>query len=267
MIIPSFAVTTSPKPIATQEKRARILASRFAVDYIPRQRDSLTRLRGIAGVEMVYSVRRDREEVQASEKRRLFVHPGLFFLKRASGRDHPLLNAISPPDESPIDTVVDATLGLAGDALHLAGSLPELRVIGFEESPVIHALLEEGLPRLAATPGRGLSQAARKIEAYFGDSLTLLEGMETASADVVFFDPMFESPRAGSGTFPIFRRFAVHRSLSEEHLREAERVARKRVVLKVPAGTDPPKGLTPSQFWSGCVHGDALDYWIAELKE
>lgn len=266
MSIPSFVITTSPKPLATQVERAQILASRFGVDYVARQRDSLTRLRGIAGVEMVYSVRRDREEVQASGERRLFVHPGLFFLKRASGRDHPLLNAISPPNRPPIDTVVDATLGLAGDALHLAGSLPDLRVIGFEESPVIHALLEEGLPRLAATPGHGLAQAAMKIGVHFGDALHLLGGMETDSADVVFLDPMFESPRSGSGTFPLFRRFAVHRPLDERHLREAKRVARQRVVLKVPAGTKPPKALAPSTFWSRCVYGDALDYWIAGLE-
>lgn len=122
----------------------------------------------------------------------------------------------------PGDTVVDATLGLAGDAqvcAHVVG--PTGQVIGLEASVPIALLVREGLRRMKST-----------IEVRHGAALELLRTMKTGSAACVIFDPMFEQAKKSSPAFTMLRRFALHEPLTHETLDEARRVASRWVVVK-----------------------------------
>jgi hypothetical protein len=127
----------------------------------------------------------------------------------------------------PGDAVVDATLGLAADALvcaHVVG--PGGRVLGVEASRALFLLVSEGLA--AAGPSAG----SCAVEARHGDAREVLAGMPAGSAEVVLLDAMFERPRAGAPSFEALRRFAVTQPLTPELVAAARRVARRWVVIK-----------------------------------
>lgn len=126
------------------------------------------------------------------------------------------------------DVVVDATMGLAADALVCARAVGESgRVIGVEASLPLFLLVREGLSRM---PPFAQSCA---IEPRFGRVEQVLAELPDRSVDCVLFDPMFDRPRRSSGSFEVLRRFAVHEPLTAEQLLEARRVARRWVVVKV----------------------------------
>lgn len=170
--------------------------------------------------------------------------------RRGEGVDHPLIRALG---EGPIDRIIDATLGLALDALHIAEVLA-VPVIGFEASAPIYSLLEEGLPRIARSPVAGRAAAAR-IEPRFGDAADLLAREPPASAAVVYLDPPFATPRAAIAGFTLLRRFAAPFDLSRV-LPEALRVARDRVVIKLGHGDPLPELGVPYER----REGSAIDF-------
>ena len=148
--------------------------------------------------------------------------------------------------------MVDGTLGLAGDALHIAEVLG-CRVTGIEGSPPIFSLLEEGLPRLA----REL-EAAGRIALRLGEAGEVLGTLDTA--DAVFLAPMYERPRAAPPGFELLRRVAVHDPFSERILAAALAVA-PWVVLKVDRGAPDPGGFGTR------VRGKSVDYLVMDRTE
>ena len=126
----------------------------------------------------------------------------------------------------PGDVVLDCTLGLAADALVCARAVgPTGRVIGVEGSFPLYALVSEGLRRSVLT--RGL-----QLEARHGHALPVLQAMGARSVDCVLLDPMFDLPKQATTSFDMLRRYAVHQPLSPEVLAQAQRVARRWVVVK-----------------------------------
>jgi 16S rRNA (guanine1516-N2)-methyltransferase len=84
--------------------------------------------------------------------------------------------------------VLDATAGLGRDAFVLATLGCRLRLI--ERSPVIAALLADGLARASADPATGA--IAARIELVTGDSIQMMEELTAHKRPaVVYLDPMF----------------------------------------------------------------------------
>jgi len=94
-------------------------------------------------------------------------------------------------------------------------------VIGVEASLAMFALVSEGLKAMGST-----------IDVRHGSSLEVLRAMPAGSVDCVVIDPMFDRPKKSSPAFEMLRRFAVHEPLERETLEEAQRVARRWVVVK-----------------------------------
>ncbi len=123
---------------------------------------------------------------------------------------------------APGDVVFDGTLGLAGDALVCAHKVgPTGRVIGVEGSFAMFALVSEGLRAMGS-----------QIEVRHGTTLEVLRQLPGASVDCVILDPMFDRPKKSTPAFDMLRRFAVHEPLTTPTLDEAQRVARRWVVVK-----------------------------------
>jgi 16S rRNA (guanine1516-N2)-methyltransferase len=82
--------------------------------------------------------------------------------------------------------VFDATAGLGGDAFVLASL--GAAVIMQERNPVVHALLSDGLARLALDARADLQGVVSRLHlrAQQGDSTQAMPG-----ADVIYLDPMF----------------------------------------------------------------------------
>jgi hypothetical protein len=148
------------------------------------------------------------------------------------------------------DILLDLTMGLGNDALVGAWAVGEQgKVIGVEHSPVICALVSEGLQSLASNhvpksknPDKNqaweaLSLAAGRIKITWADHYNFLCQQPSASADVIFFDPMFRYTRRKSASIKPLHSWSDLQSLRIEVIHEACRVARRCIVLKERKGS------------------------------
>ena len=204
-------------------------------------------------------VTKAREELRSPDAS-VFVNEGMIKLKRLDGRAHPMLRAIAPEGAPHVDVVLDATIGLASDAVHLAFVLG-VKIDGIEGAEVLCCLLEEGLLRLGCT-NDAWADVTRRISVTPGRALDVLRDRAEGSVPVVYFDPMFGTPLKAAPGFTLLRRIALPDPLDEATLSEAIRVARDRVVLKVPHGDRPTAEVQPG--FNRRVCGRAVDYLVVE---
>lgn len=244
----SWIATTTKGRAPTCVTRAKEVAQRCGLRYVER-RDSLPRLLKRFEAEGAYVVGLAKAELRA-QGLKLSVHPSMLHHVRHLGRAHPFLRSVAPEGEE-VGHVVDATLGLAKDALHLATFLG-CRVTGIEASPLLACLCEDGLARLDSYWREG----AARIEVVQAESEAWLAEREASSADVVILDPMFEVAQPAAAGFDLLRGLAHSSPLSTGLLDQACRVAARRVVLKLPRGATPPS----SKKWT-LSRGQRLDYF------
>lgn len=250
--------TTTYKPTPASEARAQEVAERCGLIWVPRT-DSVTRLIRGQGAEGAYVVGPGRVELRDLERRRIAVHAGTYPLVAKFGREHPLVRAVAPLDEPPPARVIDATLGLAKDAIHLAGILG-CEVVGLERVRLLVCLAEDGLARLAGE-GAAWSAGAARVRVEEADAREWFGRQPAASAEVVYLDPMFPRPAAAHQGWPVLRAIAWPEPLDAGLLAEARRVASRRVVLKVPAGADPREYAPLPALWTR-VEGRKLDWLV-----
>jgi hypothetical protein len=242
-----LAVTTTHVVDGARQERAAALAARFSCPLLPRA--AFARMARDHDVDCFYVVRPEREELRTAAPpptgASTHVQPGLMPTKLGEGLRHPLIRAVrgavdaaDDPDAADVDSVFDGTLGLANDAVHVA-AVTGARVVGCEGSVVLHALLEEGLPRIAAS-SEPWAEAAARITLTHGDSAEVLARMADDSVDVVVLDPMMSRRKRSAPSFLLLRDFAVPDRASPRLLHEARRVARRRVVLKLGRGAPLP---------------------------
>ncbi|HZL99700.1 MAG TPA: class I SAM-dependent methyltransferase, partial [Planctomycetota bacterium] len=146
-------------------------------------------------------------------------------------------------------TLVDATAGLGRDAFRLASL--GVRVTAIERSPVVAALLADGLRRAVAGPATAAA-AARRLELLGGDSRELLRRLPPP--DVVLVDPMYPASRKAAAPgkeLALLRRLLGADADSGELLAAARDVALRRVVVKRRAHDPPLDGIRPDLSVSG----------------
>ncbi|MEZ4319496.1 MAG: class I SAM-dependent methyltransferase [Myxococcota bacterium] len=221
-----------------QVARAKAVAERCGAPFVER-RGAIEAV--LAGHSLAYVVARDREWV-TDGREQVRVEAGLLHAKIAAGAAHPLIRAVGPAAH-----VIDCTLGLAGDALHLSAVLGA-RVDASEASPVVYSLVEAGL----SAPDPRWAEAAARIHAHRCAAIDLLR---STRADVVFLAPMFETPARAAPGYGLFRAIADHRELDPGTL-DAARSAAPRVVVRVEKGAP-----APEPGWHS-LPGKAVDYWV-----
>ena len=165
-----------------------------------------------------------------------------------SGGSRLLFNAIGFAGGSP--SVVDATAGLGRDAYLLA--VKGARVTALERSPVVAALLQDGLDRALAVPQLHAERLA--LQVIVGDARHYLESLTPADApDVVYLDPMFP-PRKKSAEVKkemrVLRRVVGDDPDAAELFEAARRVARRHVVVKR-MKLAPPLAPEPTRTYTG----------------
>ncbi|MCL6478487.1 MAG: class I SAM-dependent methyltransferase [Peptococcaceae bacterium] len=161
-----------------------------------------------------------------------FFHPGMAKLRInevLNGKTDQMIKAL---DITPGDRVLDCTLGMGSDAIVISFVNEDGEVIGIEQSPVISLIVREGLATYGDGTDSGLERAMRRIKVICADHREFLRTQPDRSADLVYFDPMFRLPGKRSCAIGAMRPLADYSPLSEETLREALRVARRRVVVK-----------------------------------
>lgn len=147
-------------------------------------------------------------------------------------RRQPLARAVGLPGSDV--TLVDATAGLGRDCFRLASL--GCMVTAVERSPVLGALLRDGLRRALTIP-KLAEVVERRLNLVVGDAKTVLTEMRgDAAPDVVYLDPMF-SPKTGATALAkkemrVLRQLVGGDDDVAELLDVARRAARRRVVVK-----------------------------------
>lgn len=254
-------VTTGRNPAPRSEERAALLAARFSLPLVKRGNlETMADPAGDVGADCFYIVRRTLEQLRHKDGRSAHVQPGMMPTKLQQGEAHPFIRAVRGQTREAVDTIFDATLGLANDAVHLA-AVTGARVRGVEASPVLFALLEEGLPRIA-NGNDSWADAAARVNAEWGDSEAILAATADDSFDVVVIDPMMSRPRRNAPSFDLVRDFAKMDRASARLLLQARRVARRRVVFKLGKGA--PLPADHSIAFPDHLLGAHVAYWIHE---
>ncbi len=167
-------------------------------------------------------------------------------LRFGGGRGQALARAVGlKPGFDPV--VWDATAGLGRDAFVLASL--GCRVTLCERSPVLAALLDEGLQRAALDADIG-DWVQSRMQLRCADSTRELARLDPAQApDTVYLDPMY--PPGKSSVLVKKEMRAVQQLAGEDRdsgalLDSALAVARRRVVVKRPRRADPIGTIRPS---------------------
>lgn len=231
-----LVVTTIHKPTPEVEEKARQLAAELGVPAAERGKNSLPAIQAEYNVNNVLVVTKDGPVVHTPDGE-YFFHLSMAELRIKNiinGKHDHMAAALGL---TPGTSVLDCTLGLATDAIvasYVVGSTG--RVLGLEASPIIAAITGLGLSSFVSDQPH-ITAALRRVNVVNADYNDYLPTLPDASFDVVFFDPMFRIPINSSVSLKPLRGLADSRPLNEAALREARRVARKRVIIKEASGS------------------------------
>ncbi|MEX0618772.1 MAG: class I SAM-dependent methyltransferase [Pseudohongiellaceae bacterium] len=178
-----------------------------------------------------------------------FTSPQLSYRVADAVRKQAIARAVGiKPGMTP--SVIDATAGFGKDAFLLSAlGCPVLMI---ERSPIVYALLQDGLQRALTVDDDALSrgntvEAARRLSLRQGVFEKL--GRAGLRADVVYLDPMFP-PRAKTARVKkdlyVLQQFLGHEPVSPDLLSTALRLAGRRVVVKRPRLAEPLCATNPS---------------------
>ena len=231
-------VTTAP---SGDPAEAEDLAARFGLRAEPRADRPLAEILAAAQGAPVLVLAARRADLYDHE-RDFRASAGMAYLRLLRARRGEPDPLIVHARLRPGDCVLDATLGLGGDAL-VAASVTGAPVIGLEKDGVLGAFTQAGLRRL---PGHG-RDPGRLVQVVRAEHRAWMQGQPNRSFDVVLLDPMFRQPADAGPLFELLRAHAEHAPLAPETLQEARRVARRGVLVKDAAPGDELRrlGLVP----------------------
>lgn len=165
-----------------------------------------------------------------------FYHPSMAKLRIQNlqdGKEDHLINAM---DLKPGMRVLDCTLGLAADAAVCSYVVGEQgKVTGLEASELLHFAVQYGLKNYdKGTPE--LLAALQRIVAVRANAKSYLAS-RTEEYDVIYFDPMFETPVEESSAMKPLRHLACQDKLTKDvidlALQRAPRVVIKERYMKI----------------------------------
>jgi len=259
----NIIVTTSHRPAPGQMEAAKQLASIFNVPFEERHDMSVRKLKEKFGVDGLIVVSSKRISYVSGEQE-FFFHPGLAGLRikeLKNGKADQMIKAMSL---NAGDSVLDCTLGPGSDAIvasYVSG--PTGRVTGLECSPVISVLV--GLGLLTYPEEEDIAPAMRRIKVINTNHQEYLAGLYPCSYDIIYFDPMFRSPRRKSPAMNSARLLANHAPLENETIELALRAAAKRVVMKERRGSTEFERLGFKNIVGG--HYAPVAYGVMERQE
>lgn len=233
----NIAVTTTRNPAPGDEHRAKHYAAALHAPFVSRQGASFA----AAAERAAASTGQPCESLLVVTGRKVSIwgpegmltyHPGMALHRVAGLRRGEPDTMVEAMRLTPGDTVLDCTAGLAADAVVAACAVgPAGRVLALESIAPLALLLKVGLRHY---PGQGseLTAAMRRVRVRHCRHEDHLAACPPGSFDIVYFDPMFAQPVAGSTSIAPLRPLADHTPLTQVTLAAAQRVARRYVVVK-----------------------------------
>lgn len=223
-----LATTTAARPRPEECAAARCIAAEIGCPYWPR--DTLGK--ACADLDGLLVVERENLALWIAG-RRFCYHPNMAKLRVGALRQQRKDALIEALQIAPGASVLDCTCGLGADAIvtsYVAG--PKGRVRALEAAPLLALLVERGMASYPIADDPDLGVAMRRVEVCHADFATYLQEEADAAWDVVYFDPMFGESIAHARGLDLVRCLARPGGPAPADLREARRVARRRVVMK-----------------------------------
>ncbi len=223
--------TTAGRPTDRLVKEARRLSNDYNGTYISREKRSVQYVIDkyqesvvIVGFNRLFLYTQDAEKP-------VFFHPNSAMFRCKSllkGRHDPFVNACGLKEGM---SLVDCTAGLGSDSIVASLVTGDGGSVKAIEGSQHALLLQEGLKSWES--GETLmNQAMRRISVQHKRYEDVLPSLSDNEVDVVYFDPMFENSTLDSDGLSSIKQVALYDTLSDDMIKEACRVARKRVVLK-----------------------------------
>lgn len=225
-------VTTAGRPDQLSETLAHKACEMLNLDFVPRNKLSVAAISKKYNANVIVAGKNRYEYYAKGADAPFFFHPNsaAFRLKRvARGETDPMLQACQLEAGN---SFLDCTLGIGSDSMLAAFTVGEKgRVVGLELNENIAFIVARGMQTYDTTE-LPLTSCMRQIEVVHADAVTFLQQQQNETFDIVYIDPMFEEVIEESNNFEALRRAGDHTSLTEKWVKEALRVAKKRVVLK-----------------------------------
>lgn len=146
-------------------------------------------------------------------------------------------------------TIIDATAGLGRDSFILAAL--GFHVCMIERSPIIHALLQDGMRRAAYQPS--LAPIMQRMQLIHANAIEFLQQL-SEKPQLIYLDPMF--PERKKSALPkkemrVFHDILGHDEDTDQLLQAALACASERVVVKRPRLAAEWVGMKPSYTLTG----------------
>ena len=225
-------MTTSIDGTEALVKEAKILASALEIDYVPRDKKSIGYiLQHCSPQVFVVNAHRGLSFYDQGEQE-IFFHPNMALLRIKQLEQGFKDSLVTVCGLKPGMRFFDGTLGLASDALVAAYAVgPTGVVLGSELSSPLYTLTSYGLAFLSEKHPEW-AQIFERLRLRNVGNLQWLKELEDNSVDVVYFDFMFEKTLDTSHGIQVVKPITVAGSLTKEHIQEAWRVAKYRIVAK-----------------------------------
>ena len=254
-----IAVTTTRDTDESLNNKAKDISKYLNISYIKRSNISIKKTIMKDGFDYLLVVERDKIVIKGEDST-LFWHPNMSELKIKSIRQGNKEAIIEATKLEEGNSILDCTLGLAGDSLIFSAVVGEKGyVVATEINKYIAYLSKCGLESYNDVDGKTIDNIKVVNESYEDYILKQSDN----SFDVVYFDPMFKEANKKSTTINSFRDFANHKGLTKEILNEALRVCKKRVVIKERQGYNDFEKLGIKKYYGGKKSG-AIIYGIIE---
>ncbi|MGP1908101.1 class I SAM-dependent methyltransferase [Metabacillus sp. JX24] len=224
-------VTTAGRTNPSMIRLAEAIANDLKAAYISRKKQSVQTLSEEHGDVLVVGKNR-LEWHKRGGAEPFFFHPNsaMFRLKRLQKGEHDPL--IAAADLKPGNTFLDCTLGLGSDSITASYAVGTIgNVTAAEANPLVAYLVEKGLETWE-TGVDEFDDCMRRIQVKSRNHVDLLKELDANSYDVVYFDPMFEEAITESDGIGRLRSLSEYSTITDDTIKEAKRVAAKRVVLK-----------------------------------
>ncbi|WP_407270281.1 class I SAM-dependent methyltransferase [Radiobacillus sp. PE A8.2] len=225
-------ITTAGRTTSDLAFKAKSISNTYGIPYIERNGVSIKTLKEQYPDDIVV-VGKDRITITPFiGGSTIFFHPNLAMIRAKriyKGEQEPLITIAQLKEGM---SFLDCTLGLASDSIIASIAVGSTgSIIGIEGNHLLALLAKLGLSSFS-TGNTEFDKAMRRINVIQGDHYSYLLQAETDSADVVYFDPMFDTGIDTSNGINVIRAQALHTEIGVEVIAEAKRVARQRVVLK-----------------------------------
>lgn len=225
-------VTTAGRTNLMMIKMAEMIAFDLKAEYKPRKKKSVIAMKEAYHSDVLVVGQNRLELHELNTPNPFFFHPNsaMFRLKRVQkGESDPLLAAA---DLKKGDRFLDCTLGLGSDSIIASFAVGEKGIVTAAEARKLVAyLVKTGLNKWE-TGISEFDESMRRINVTHINHLDYLKSLKTNAFDVVYFDPMFDEEIEESNGIEQLRTLSCDQPLTDEVIREAKRVAAKRVVLK-----------------------------------